>query len=136
MNNRPARVMVILLVMSVMLGNVPFRDMLVCVHEGGGESAVHLHYGQLPGQSCDEPQAGFRHVAGDNGPRHFSLDLETFRNKKTSVKRVLNLLLPVQPHPSCSAAHWTGGRKGAVLFEDPSFLSLDTAFTHTTILII
>ena len=46
----------ILLVMSVVIGNIPFAAMMVCVHANDihGEKAVHLHYGQLPGQPCHE----------------------------------------------------------------------------------
>ncbi len=136
MKNRLAVVVVSLLVMCVMLGNVPFRDMLVCVHGGGGERVVHLHYGQLEGQLCDETRAGLNRVTTDEERWHFSLDLETISNTQTSFKRPLNMLSPSLLHSDGFAAHSPAGSRGGDFFNDPSFVPLDTAFTTTTILII
>ena len=85
---------VISLIMCVVLGNGPFSAMTVCVHEDGGygEKAVHLHYGQVPGQPCDESPQGPGYGTGEEGPRHFSLALEIPVNAQTSFKRVLSLL--------------------------------------------
>lgn len=136
MKNRLTSGMVILVVMCVMLGNAPFRDMLVCVHGSGGEKAVHLHYGQLPGQPCDESRTGLSQVATDEDRWHFSLDLETISNTQTSFKRALNLLSTARFHSSGFTMHSPAGTLGEYHFYDPSFVSLDTAFTTTTILII
>jgi hypothetical protein len=52
--------LVMVLAMCLLLGNIPFGTMMVCVHAGEahGEKAIHLHYGQLPGQPCDESPEG------------------------------------------------------------------------------
>ncbi|MCG6880595.1 MAG: hypothetical protein LJE96_15795 [Deltaproteobacteria bacterium] len=136
MKNRLAAVMVILLVMCVILGNVPFRNMLVCVHGGGGERVVHLHYGQLEGQPCDETRAGLSRVTTDEERWHFSLDLETISNTQTSFKRPLNMLSPALLHSGGFATYSTAGSRGGYPFYDPSFVFLDPALTTTTILII
>jgi hypothetical protein len=136
MNNRLAAVMVILLMMSVMLGNVPFRNMLVCVHGVGGERVVHLHYGQLEGELCDETGTGQSRVATDEKRWHFSLDLETIRDTQTSFKRPLNALSPSLLHNSGFAMYSPTGTRGDDSFYDASFVFLDPAFTTTTILII
>jgi len=136
MKNRLAAVMVILLMMSVMLGNVPFRNMLVCVHGGGGERVVHLHYGQLQGEPCDETGTGQSRVTTDEKRWHFSLDLETINNMQTAFKRPLNALSPAQLHNSGFAMYSPAGSRGDDSFDEASFVFLDTAFTTTTILII
>jgi hypothetical protein len=136
MKNRLAAVMVILLMMCVMLGNVPFRNMLLCVHGGGGERVVHLHYGQLDGQPCDETRAGLNRVTTHEERWHFSLNLETISNTQTSIKRPLNMLSPALLQSGEFALYSSAGTRGGYPFYEPSFVFLDPAFTTTTILII
>ena len=128
----------ILLFMCVGLGNVPFRAMLVCVHGGGGhgEKTVHLHYGQLPGQPCHESPAGLSPTTREEGPRHFSLALETLIASQTSFKRTLSLLPSAQLHSPESTIGSPAGHRGGYRFYDPSFVFPDTAFINTTILIV
>jgi hypothetical protein len=129
---------VILMVMCVALVTVPFRAMLVCVHDGGGhgEKAIHLHYGQLPGYPCHESSPGLNHTAGAEGRRHFSLVFETLTHAQTSFKRVLSLLPPAQFHHLDAIINPPVGPQGGYGFYDPSFVFTDTPFTNTTILII
>ena len=141
----------ILLFMCVGLGNVPFRAMLVCVHDGGGhgEKTVHLHYGQLPGQPCDESAdsakvanattagpAGLSHTAREEGRRHFSFSLETLITSQASFKRSLSLLPSAQLHSPPPTIGSPAGHRGGYRFYDPSFVFPDNAFINTTILII
>ena len=126
------------LVMCLVLGNVPFRAILVCVHGGGGhgEEKVHLHYGQLPGQPCHESPEGLTLSSGGEGRRHFSLDREILNKPQSSVNHALRL--------SPLTQHLVSGlvEKGSACigrerpFDEPSFIFLDTAFTPTTVLII
>lgn len=131
-------VIVVLLMMCVMLGNMPFGTMLLCVHSGGGhgEKAVHLHFGQLPGQPCEESPRGLQHVAGDEDRRHFSLAPEILMNGQTSPKRLLSLLSSVRRFHSESSIDPSTIAHGGYCLEDPSLLFPDAAFTSTTILII
>jgi len=131
-------VIVLALVLCVILGNVPFRAMLVCVHGGGdhGEKAVHLHFDQLPGLPCHESSPGLTPATHEEGPRHFSLALETLTNVQTPFKRSLNLLPPVQVQPPRFTMHSPAGTRSGCPFFDPSFVFFDTAFSKTTILII
>jgi hypothetical protein len=128
----------ILLFMCVALGNVPLRAMLVCVHEGGGhgEKTVHLHYGQLPGQPCDESPAGLSQPSSEEGRRHFSLALETLITSQTSFKRTLSLLPSAPLHSPESTIGLSAGPRGGYRFYDPSSVLLGTVFANTTILII
>ncbi len=128
----------VLLFMCVGLGNVPLRATLVCVHEGGGhgEKTVHLHYGQLPGQPCDESPAGLSPKTTGEGRRHFSLVLETLIASQSSFKRALSLLPSAPLHSPGSAMGSPAGSRGGYRFYDPSFVFLDTAFINTTILIV
>jgi len=128
----------ILLVMSVVIGNIPFSTMTVCVHANDihGEKAVHLHYGQLPGQPCDESPAGLSQPSSEEGRRHFSLALETLITSQASFKRSLSLLPSVQLHRPESTIGSPAGHRGGYRFYDPSFVFPDTAFINTTILII
>ncbi len=128
----------ILLFMCVGLGNLPFRAMLVCVHDGGGhgEKTVHLHYGQLPGQPCHESPAGLSHTTREEGRRHFSLSLETLITSQASFKRSLTLQPSAQLHSTEPTIGSPVGHRGGYRFYDPSFVFPDTAFINTTILII
>ena len=138
MNRSLKAVIVILLMMCVMLGNIPFRTMLLCVHSGGGhgEKAVHLHFGQLPGQPCEESLRGVHHVAGDEDHRHFSLAPETLMNGRTSPQRILSLLSSVRHFHSESTMDSPAFSHGRYGLNDPPFVFPDTAFTNTTILIL
>ncbi len=136
MKNRLAAVLTILLVVSVTLGNVPFRDMLVCIHAADGERAIHLHYGQLRGQPCDETVTGLSRLTTDEDRWHFSLDLETVSKPQTSIKRFLKVVSAGCLQRGRLPVHSAVDGRSAYPFFDPSFVSLDTAFTHTTILII
>lgn len=131
-------VIVVLLMMYVMLGNMPFRTMLLCVHSGGGhgEKAIHLHFGQLPGQPCEESPRGLQHVAGDEDRRHFSLASETLMNGQISPKRILSLLSSVRHFYSESTIDPSAIAYGRYCLNDPPVVFYDTAFTDTTILII
>ena len=131
-------VIVVLLMMCVMLGSMPFRTILLCVHSGGGhgEKAVHLHFGQLPGQPCEESPRGLQHVAGDEDRRHFSLASETLMNGQTSPKRIFSLLSSVRHLRSESTIDPSTIAHGRYCLNDPPVVFHDTAFTDATILII
>ena len=154
----------ILLVMSVVIGNIPFAAMMVCVHANDihGEKAVHLHYGQLPGQPCHESadsakvanatsrlrQSGECYDGRAAGPvglsqssseeerRHFPLVPETLITSQASFKRALSLLSAAQRHSPESTINVSAGHRGGYRFYDPSFVFPDTVFINTTILII
>ena len=130
--------LVISLIMCVVLGNGPLSAMMICVHEDGshGEKAVHFHYGQLPGQPCDESPKGAGYGAGEEGPRHFSLALEIPINAQTSFKRVLSLLPHARLHSPQAKVDPPAAIRGGHGFYDPAFVLSDPAFTNTTILII
>ena len=130
--------LVMVLAMCLLLGNIPFGTMMVCVHAGEahGEKAIHLHYRQLPGQPCDEFPEELSLSHGDAGPRHFSLGQETFNEVRPTVCRSLNLLTPAL-HPVCeSVEDGPANIRSGSPFDDHSFVFLDTAFTPTTVLII
>ena len=141
----------ILLVMSVVIGNIPFAAMMVCVHANDihGEKAVHLHYGQLPGQPCHESAdsakvanattagpAGLSQSSSEEERRHFPLVPETLITSQASFKRALSLLSAAQRHSPESTINVSAGHRGGYRFYDPSFVFPDTVFINTTILII
>ena len=130
--------LVISLIMCVVLGNGPFSAMMICVHEEGshGEKAVHFHYGQLPGQPCDESPQGPSYGTGEEGPRHFSLSLEIPVNAQVSSKRVLSLLPCARLHSPQTKVDPHAAIRGGHCFYDLAFVLPDPAFTNTTILII
>jgi len=128
----------ILLVMSVVIGNIPFAAMMVCVHANDihGEKAVHLHYGQLPGQPCHESPVGLSQSSSEEERRHFPLVPETLITSQASFKRALSLLSAAQRHSPESTINVSAGHRGGYRFYDPSFVFPDTVFINTTILII
>jgi len=128
----------ILLMMSVVIGNIPFGTILVCVHANDihGEKAVHLHYDQIPQQPCNDAPHGVRHGNSGEGRRHFSLAPETLITSQASFKRSLTLLPSVQLHSPEPTMGSPAGHRGGYGFYDPSFVFPDTAFINTTILII
>ncbi|MBT3185921.1 MAG: hypothetical protein HN342_15500 [Nitrospina sp.] len=141
----------ILLVMSVVIGNIPFAAMMVCVHANDihGEKAVHLHYGQLPGQPCHESAdsakvanattagpVGLSQSSSEEERRHFPLVPETLITSQASFKRALSLLSAAQRHSPESTINVSAGHRGGYRFYDPSFVFPDTVFINTTILII
>ncbi len=130
--------LVMALAMCLLLGNVPFGTMMVCVHAGEahGEETIHLHYGQLPGQPCDESPEGLTLSRGEAGPWHFFLGQETLNEVRPTVSRSLNHLVPAL-HPVWeSVENGSANIRRGSPFDDPSFVFLDTAFTPTTVLII
>lgn len=128
----------ILMVMCLALGTLPSRAMMLCVHDGGGhgEKAVHLHYGQLPEYPCHESSSGLNHTAGEEERRHFSLVVETLTHGQISFKRVLSLLPPAQFHDLDAIISPPADTQGEHRSPNAPFVLTDTAFTHTTILIL
>ncbi len=130
--------LLISLVMSLVLGGVPLGAMTVCVHAGdvSGQKAIHLHYGQLPAQPCDDMPLGSAFGKHREGRRHFSLMVEKLSPSRTRLARLLDSPGPSLHQYAPKAAHAFGGNGTQCTFDDPAFVFLDTAFTHTTILII
>lgn len=128
----------ILLVMSVVIGNIPFGTILVCVHADDihGEKAVHLHYDQIPGQPCNDAPHGVRHENSGEGRRHFFLAPEIPIRTPSSSTRVLSPLLHCAIEPLETEADSIRNSRGSFIFDNPSFAALDTSFTHIIVLII
>jgi hypothetical protein len=126
------------LVLFVVLGGISFSAMMLCVHGGDGHErqTIHFHFGQLEGQSCGESRTGLCHTTHEEGPRHFSLGLETLINSQTSFKRVLSMLPYAQLQSLASTVAPPSTTHCGYPFYDPSFVFPDTAWFNTTILII
>ncbi len=138
MKTKPIPCVVVALILCFMLGSIPFRTILVCVHgeDFHGKQAVHLHYDQLPGQPCEDSSEGFNHGESGEGRRHFSLRLETINRSQPTFKRVLSLRLPIQFRNMAAASVSPGIFQEGPSFGQTSSGFLDTSFTTTTILII